>query len=219
MWNGVWPKISHESHRFTANSIESGSGTGKTNVLFKHAVDYAYQVRSDQQSKSICFITVSPRLRTELEKRYTDIALIERSVLFSWNYQSLFTLPILVLYNTSMQGVTSRCEVLFIAWIVRWTVDNDWVRQEHEINLYISSFRQLTQLLRRSACGCKWGRKGDKWSHIGLFGTLLLWLLINTIALRTSYFVQRCLLGIGTEKGTVATTRVHREQKEQYWYI
>jgi hypothetical protein len=62
--------------------IESGSGTGKTNVLFKHAVDYAYQVRSDQQTKSICFVTVSPRLKKELEKRYTDIALMERSVIY-----------------------------------------------------------------------------------------------------------------------------------------
>lgn len=58
--------------------IESGSGTGKTNVLFKHAVDYAYQVRKNDDTKSICFVTVSPRLRKELEKRYNDIALIER---------------------------------------------------------------------------------------------------------------------------------------------
>ena len=57
--------------------IESGSGTGKTNVLFKHAVDYAYQVRDDQD-KSICFVTVSHRLSQELKKRYDEIGVIER---------------------------------------------------------------------------------------------------------------------------------------------
>ena len=60
--------------------IESGSGTGKTNVLFQHAVNYAYQVQNHQEERSICFITVSPRLVRELKKRYDDVIAIERYV-------------------------------------------------------------------------------------------------------------------------------------------
>lgn len=60
--------------------IESGSGTGKTNVLFKHAVEYAYRVRYDQHPKSICFVTVSPKLEKELKKRYENGEAIERQV-------------------------------------------------------------------------------------------------------------------------------------------
>jgi hypothetical protein len=48
------------------------------NVLFKHALDYAYQVRGHFEPKSICFVTVSPSLRKELKKRYEDIEKIER---------------------------------------------------------------------------------------------------------------------------------------------
>lgn len=58
--------------------LESGSGTGKTNVLFKHAVDYAYEVRNHVEAKTICFVTVSPRLRNELSKRYCAIEEMER---------------------------------------------------------------------------------------------------------------------------------------------
>eukprot|EP00804_Cyclotella_cryptica_P026502 CCRYP_008149-RB/>CCRYP_008149-RB protein AED:0.03 eAED:0.03 QI:2292/1/1/1/0.86/0.83/24/285/2253 len=58
--------------------LESGSGTGKTNVLFKHAVNYAYEVRKHAEAKSICFVTVSLRLRNELNKRYHAIEEMER---------------------------------------------------------------------------------------------------------------------------------------------
>jgi hypothetical protein len=58
--------------------LESGSGTGKTNVLFKHAVDYAYGIRNHTEAKSICFVTVSSRLRNELSKRYCAIEEMER---------------------------------------------------------------------------------------------------------------------------------------------
>ncbi len=51
--------------------IESRSGTGKTNVLFQHAVSNS---RSYTHEASItCFVTVSRRLCAELRKRYDDL--------------------------------------------------------------------------------------------------------------------------------------------------
>jgi hypothetical protein len=53
--------------------LESRSGTGKTNVLFQHAVKYSRRLAGDDRQKSICFITVSPKLRQELQRRYEEV--------------------------------------------------------------------------------------------------------------------------------------------------
>ena len=52
--------------------IESRSGTGKTNVLFKHAVSY-FGSTLEEISRPVCFVTVSPRLCEELQRRYQTI--------------------------------------------------------------------------------------------------------------------------------------------------
>lgn len=49
--------------------IESRSGTGKTLVLLQHAAFY-HRV---SDSRPACFVTVSPRLRNELEERYQEL--------------------------------------------------------------------------------------------------------------------------------------------------
>jgi hypothetical protein len=57
--------------------LESRSGTGKTNVLFQHAVRYARGLVDEnsafQNMAPICFITVSPRLREELQRRFEEV--------------------------------------------------------------------------------------------------------------------------------------------------
>jgi hypothetical protein len=50
--------------------IESRSGTGKTLVLLQHAAFYHRAF----DSRPACFITVSPRLRNELEQKYEELA-------------------------------------------------------------------------------------------------------------------------------------------------
>jgi hypothetical protein len=55
--------------------IESRSGTGKTNVLFQHAVSNSRS--SENEFHLTCFVTVSRRLRTELSKRYEDLRGLE----------------------------------------------------------------------------------------------------------------------------------------------
>ena len=57
--------------------IESRSGTGKTNVLFQHAIFYG----RPQETKPALFITVSPRLRNELRQRYIELNVIENNEL------------------------------------------------------------------------------------------------------------------------------------------
>ena len=49
------------------------SGTGKTNVLFQHAVAYAKALAPGTTDKPICFITVSPNLKRELERRFQEV--------------------------------------------------------------------------------------------------------------------------------------------------
>jgi len=49
--------------------IESRSGTGKTLVLLQHAAFY----HRTGDPRPACFITVSPRLRNELEQRYEEL--------------------------------------------------------------------------------------------------------------------------------------------------
>ena len=65
--------------------LESRSGTGKTNVLFQHAVAYTRQslstfehIHGTTQVKPTCFITVSPRLKKELSRRYYEIEKLEK---------------------------------------------------------------------------------------------------------------------------------------------
>ena len=52
--------------------LESRSGTGKTNVLFQHAMSHARGLVGDSPKavKAICFVTVSSNLREELQKRH-----------------------------------------------------------------------------------------------------------------------------------------------------
>jgi hypothetical protein len=55
--------------------LESRSGTGKTNVLFQHAVSYARGLvgETPHAFRPICFVTVSPKLRQELQRRYNEV--------------------------------------------------------------------------------------------------------------------------------------------------
>ena len=71
--------------------LESRSGTGKTNVLFQHAVCYARNATGGAAGgiKPICFVTVSPRLQQELHQRYHEISEIENVVLPSIKFFSL----------------------------------------------------------------------------------------------------------------------------------
>ena len=67
--------------------IESRSGTGKTNVLFQHAISQSSQMHGINRTMPIGFITVSPLLSRELEKRYRDVkgindAALQRSCSF-----------------------------------------------------------------------------------------------------------------------------------------
>jgi hypothetical protein len=58
--------------------IESRSGTGKTNVLFHHAVSHARVFEADSTFiKPILFVTVSPRLKKELTQRFEEIKSVE----------------------------------------------------------------------------------------------------------------------------------------------
>lgn len=59
--------------------IESRSGTGKTNVLFQHAL--AHTLQTDTAAKPICFVTVSPRLAIELKCRFDEINQLEGGTL------------------------------------------------------------------------------------------------------------------------------------------
>ena len=76
--------------------IESRSGTGKTNVLFQHAIRNAmFRVTSqedtvdDELMKRTCFITVSSRLSTKLKKQHDEVNLIVDSRLPPCDFFSL----------------------------------------------------------------------------------------------------------------------------------
>ena len=62
-------------------AITQRSGTGKTNVLFQHAIAYARELRSESHAKPICFLTVSPKLKNELERRFRDVQEMDHAVL------------------------------------------------------------------------------------------------------------------------------------------
>ena len=61
--------------------LESRSGTGKTNVLFQHAISYYPHSISLRRAKPIAFVTVSSRLCEELQKRYDEIETLNRITL------------------------------------------------------------------------------------------------------------------------------------------
>lgn len=65
--------------------IESRSGTGKTNVLFQHAVAYARHLDQEanmgNKAESILFVTVSSKLQQELRDRYKAFTRISTEVL------------------------------------------------------------------------------------------------------------------------------------------
>ncbi|CAB9498814.1 polymerase alpha-associated DNA helicase A [Seminavis robusta] len=62
--------------------LESRSGTGKTNVLFAHAISYLRDSLSDYEEStsvpSILFVTVSPTLGKELRERYESVCRISQ---------------------------------------------------------------------------------------------------------------------------------------------
>jgi hypothetical protein len=52
--------------------IESRSGTGKTNVLFQHAISH-----TSDTDMPVCFVTVSSRLTKELKTRFEEVSIVE----------------------------------------------------------------------------------------------------------------------------------------------
>ena len=72
--------------------LESRSGTGKTNVLFQHAVAYSRQRTGDETqegesdngmaiAESILFVTVSKQLQKDLKKRYEAYTKMAKDIL------------------------------------------------------------------------------------------------------------------------------------------
>ena len=70
--------------------LDSRSGSGKTNVLFQHAVAYARKLATDyeevsgtqtEQAKYLLFVTVSSMLQEELKNRYEEVAKASRRAL------------------------------------------------------------------------------------------------------------------------------------------
>ena len=69
--------------------LESRSGTGKTNVLFQHAISLSQELVEDTGSMPLAFITVSKLLRSQLEKMYSEIKNINKAALQSCIFMSL----------------------------------------------------------------------------------------------------------------------------------
>jgi hypothetical protein len=95
--------------------LESRSGTGKTNVLFQHAISYSRgSSNSSIQKKPIVFVTVSQRLCRELEKRYTEIGAIKKVKLPEIHFFSFHTLLdfLLLSYHITGKSVASTCSFL-----------------------------------------------------------------------------------------------------------
>jgi hypothetical protein len=57
--------------------IESRSGTGKTLILVQHAAYFSTQDDEDESQPPACFVTVSPRLCTQLERKYRELSRLE----------------------------------------------------------------------------------------------------------------------------------------------
>ena len=69
--------------------LESRSGTGKTNVLFQHAISLSQELVEDMEAMPLAFITVSKLLRSQLEKMYGEIKNINNAALKSCVFLSL----------------------------------------------------------------------------------------------------------------------------------
>jgi hypothetical protein len=81
----------------------------KTNVLFQHAVSYSRRLIDTRPARPICFVTVSPRLRQELQRRYEEIEEIEKVVLPPIEFYSLRDLLDKLLHDVD---VSSACNFL-----------------------------------------------------------------------------------------------------------
>jgi Superfamily I DNA and RNA helicases and helicase subunits len=90
--------------------LESRSGTGKTNVLFQHALNFARELGDNRKFNDICFITVSKRLSSNLKARYDEIWKIESEPLQGCIFLSLsdFLDGLAKLYNLPMN--TGDCK-------------------------------------------------------------------------------------------------------------
>eukprot|EP00957_Ditylum_brightwellii_P079701 6060118-Ditylum_brightwellii.AAC.1 len=69
--------------------LESRSGTGKTNVLFQHAISFSREMTRDEETTPLAFITVSKLLRSQLEKMYGEIKNINNAALQACVFMSL----------------------------------------------------------------------------------------------------------------------------------
>lgn len=72
--------------------IESRSGTGKTNVLFQHALTISRELVQDPTSSPIGFVTVSKMLQAQLENMFQGIKALHDTSLHSCVFMSLFDL-------------------------------------------------------------------------------------------------------------------------------
>ena len=69
--------------------LESRSGTGKTNVLFQHAISTSQELAEESVAMPVAFITVSKLLRSQLEQMYQQIKDINNEALQSCVFMSL----------------------------------------------------------------------------------------------------------------------------------
>lgn len=87
--------------------IESRSGTGKTNVLFHHAVSHARVFATDSSFiQPILFVTVSPRLKKELTQRFDEIKNVEDAHLPQIMFLSLNELLAGLLHLTNTNDIS-----------------------------------------------------------------------------------------------------------------
>ena len=69
--------------------LESRSGTGKTNVLFQHAVNTSKELSETVKSKPLAFITVSKLLVKNLKKMFNDNKQTNKAAIKSCDFMSL----------------------------------------------------------------------------------------------------------------------------------
>ena len=69
--------------------LESRSGTGKTNVLFQHAIKLSRQLVKERRTNPLGFITVSKLLKLQLEKMFNEVKNINSAALSSCSFMSL----------------------------------------------------------------------------------------------------------------------------------
>eukprot|EP00978_Attheya_sp_CCMP212_P018746 scaffold51799_cov56-Attheya_sp.AAC.2 len=69
--------------------VESRSGTGKTNVLFQHAISLSRELAEDTGAMPLAFVTVSKLLRSQLQTMFSDIRNIDNASLHSCVFMTL----------------------------------------------------------------------------------------------------------------------------------